>query len=239
MVALGIGLTSDEAENRETYQASVADGTGIVASYGADVSWPAMRGVLDREIPEVTVTEQLGLTEENSYTEVFGPDGETILDSSGSSLGANIMVSDGALPVGLIGVADRDVAPAERALREGGIVAFVSPGVDVEGDVARVARTTYEPDTGQDSEHEEAELPAVFVTLSEPWAGPAAVFSSAASQTLGVEPETVALALSGPVSEAEEDDGQRGAGRRSRPTRPSTSSAATRPRTTPSSPSSS
>ena len=205
VVALGIGVTSDEAQNRETYQASVADGTGIVTSYGAAVSWPALRGVLDREIPDVTVTEQLGLSEEDSFTEVFGPGGQTILESSGSSLGANIMVSDGPLPVGLYGVAEGDVAPAERALRAGGIVAFVSPGIDVEGAVAQVARTTYDQDTGQDSELLEADLPALFVTLSEPWAGPAAVFSSSATRTLGVEAETVALALSDPVSEAEEE----------------------------------
>ena len=58
-----------------------------------------------------------------------------------------------------------------------------------------MARTSYDPDTGEDTERKEADLPAVFVTLSEPWAGPAAVFSPSSTETLGVEAETVALAL--------------------------------------------
>ena len=49
VVALGIGLTSDEAENQETYQPSVAAGVGIVTAYDADVSWTTLRDVLDRE----------------------------------------------------------------------------------------------------------------------------------------------------------------------------------------------
>ena len=51
------------------------------------------------------MTEQRGLADDGSFTEVFGPEGETVLDTSGGSLGANIMVSDDSLPVGLLGVA--------------------------------------------------------------------------------------------------------------------------------------
>ena len=89
---------SDDAENEATYQPSVAAGVGIVTAYDPDVSWQALRGVLDRELPGATVTEQRGLAEDESFSEVFGPEGETVLDTSGSSLGANIMVSDGKLP---------------------------------------------------------------------------------------------------------------------------------------------
>ena len=100
VVALGIGLSSDQAENRETYTPSVAAGVGVVRDYGPDISWDRLREVVQRELPDATVTDQRGLSEENSYTEVFGPDGQTILQSSGDSLGANVMVSDGKLPVG-------------------------------------------------------------------------------------------------------------------------------------------
>ena len=44
VVALGIGLTSDEAESEATYTASVADGVGIVTAYDPDLSWDALRG---------------------------------------------------------------------------------------------------------------------------------------------------------------------------------------------------
>ncbi len=206
VVALGVGLSSDQAENRETYVPSLAAGVGIVDDYGSDISWDRLQGAVDRELPDAAVTEEQGLPEDSSFTEVFGPDGRTILQSSGSSLGANIMVSDDSLPVGLLGVADKDVAPAERTLRAGGVVAFVSPGVAVSGATAQITRTTYDPETGADGDRAEVDLPAYFMTLSEPWAGPAAVLSSAAARELGAEPETVALAVTGEVSEQQEED---------------------------------
>ena len=119
VVALGIGLTSDDAENEATYQPSVAAGVGIVTAYDPDVSWQALRSVLDRELPGATVTEQRGLADDGSFSEVFGPEGQTVLKTSGGSLGANIMVSDDSLPVGLLGVARRDVPRAEADAEAG------------------------------------------------------------------------------------------------------------------------
>ena len=205
VVALGIGLTSDDAENEATYQPSVAAGVGIVTAYDPDVSWHALRAVLDRELPGATVTEQRGLADSGSFSEVFGPEGETVLDTSGGSLGANIMVSDDNLPVGLLGVAKRDVARAEEMLKQGGMVAFVSPGRSVDGDTASVVQHLYDQDTGEDTGTREAKLPAAFVTLTDPWAGPAAVVSTAAAEELGVEPATVALAVTGNVSKQQEE----------------------------------
>jgi putative ABC transport system permease protein len=205
VVALGIGLTSDDAENEVTYQPSVAAGVGIVTAYDPDVSWPALRSALDRELPGGTVTEQRGLLESDGYSEVFGPGDQTVLDTSGGSLGANIMVSDDSLPVGLLGVAAADVPRAEQMLRQGGIVAFVSPGRSVDGDVATVVVHRFDPDTGEDTGSNRAELPAAFVELTDPWAGPAAVVSTAAAEKLGAEPTTVALAVTGDVSEQQEE----------------------------------
>jgi putative ABC transport system permease protein len=210
VVALGIGLTSDDAQNEATYQPSVAAGVGIVSAYDPEVSWQALRAVLDRELPGATVTEQRGLTDDGSYTEVFGPDGETVLDTSGGSLGANIMVSDTTLPVGLLGVDQRDVARAEQMLSQGGMVAFVSPGRTVDGDTATVVQHLYDPDGGEDTETREARLPAAFVRLTDPWAGPAAVVSTAAAEQLGAEPATVALAVTGSVSEHQEEAANEG-----------------------------
>jgi putative ABC transport system permease protein len=210
VVALGIGLTSDEAENEATYQPSGAAGVGVLTAYDPEVSWTALRAVLDREVPGATVTEQRGLAEDGGFSEVFGPAGETVLYTSGSSLGANIMVSDDHLPVGLIGVAERDVPRAERMLGQGGIVAFVSPGLSVDGDTATVVQHLFDPDTGDAAGDRTANLPAAFVTLTEPWAGPAAVLSSAAAEQLGAETATVALAVTGNVSEQQEEDANEG-----------------------------
>ena len=161
--------------------------------------------MLDRELPGATVTEQRGLADDGSFSEVFGPEGETVLDTSGGSLGANIMVSDDSLPVGLLGVARRDVPRAEQMLRQGGMVAFVSPGRSVDADTATVVRHLYDPDTGEDTGTNRAEVPAAFVRLTDPWAGPAAVISTAAAEQLGAEPVTVALAVTGSVTEQQEE----------------------------------
>jgi putative ABC transport system permease protein len=211
VVALGVGMTSDEAENRATYSPSVAAGVGIVTDFnfeepGAQPPWARLRGVLDRELPSGTVTEQRGLQEYDSYTEVRGPDDLPLLQSSGSSLGSNVLVSDGPLPVGLIGVADRDVAAAERALREGGVVAFVDPGRTVDAATVRLVRNGYDPATGEPTDPQEAELTATFVTLAEPWAGPSAVISTAAAQALEAPVATVALAVTGTVTEQQQED---------------------------------
>ena len=131
------------------------------------------------------MTEQRGLADDGSFSEVFGPESQTVLNTSGGSLGANIMVSDDSLPVGLLGVARRDVPRAEEMLRQGGMVAFVSPGRSVDADTATVVRHFYDPDTGEDTGTSRAEVPAAFVRLTDPWAGPAAVMSTAAAEQLG------------------------------------------------------
>jgi putative ABC transport system permease protein len=163
-----------------------------------------LRSVLDRELPGATVTEQQGLAEDGNFSEVLGPEGETVLDTSGGSLGANLMVSDDELPVGLLGVARRDVPRAEQMLRQGGIVAFVSPGRSVDADTATVVQHLFDPDTGEDTGAHRAEVPAAFVRLTDPWAGPAAVLSTAAAEQLGAQPVTVALAVTGSVSEEQQ-----------------------------------
>ena len=85
------------------------------------------------------------------------------------------------------------------------MVAFVSPGRSVDGDTATVVQHLYDPDTGEDTGTHRAKLPAAFVTLTDPWAGPAAVVSTAAAEQLGAEPATVALAVTGNVSEQQEE----------------------------------
>jgi putative ABC transport system permease protein len=203
VVALGIGVTSDERENRETYTASLADGVGVVTAYGPDPSWDALRAAVASEAPDADVAVQAGIMDDAgvtgdestySYTQISSDGLDHLLDSSGSSLGANILVSDYRLPAGLIGVADGDVARAEEALRSGGMVAFTSPGVQVEGDEAHLVRETTD-DMGEVLDSVSIDEPAEFVALERPWGGPAAIVSSKVAADLGAEPRTVALVI--------------------------------------------
>ena len=79
--------------------------------------------------PRRQVTELIGLADSDDWVEVTEcADNPVLLASSSSSLGANIMVSDGSLPVGLIGIDGDEQRRAEKSLAAGGAVVFVSPG---------------------------------------------------------------------------------------------------------------
>jgi putative ABC transport system permease protein len=206
VVALGIGLTSDQAENEATYEPSVADGVGIVSAYDPTADWSGLRRVLDRELPGATITEQQGLPEDGSYTEVRTAGRPALLDTYSSSVGASVMVSDSALPLGLIGVDKGDAAAASRRLADGGVVAFVSGDVPDDTTV-KVLAHTYDPETGDNTGTLRAEAPVTFIPVGTAWAGPAAVVAPAVADKLGVEPSTVSLAVTGrDVTEQQESD---------------------------------
>ena len=203
VVALGIGLTSDNAENRGTYTPSVAAGVGIVTSPPTPVAkgpvddeppWSELRSVVTREVPDATVTDAVGLSEANAYTEIL-VGREPLLYSYGGAVGVAVMVSDDALPLGLIGISKDDAARASAALRGGGAVAFTN--ADRPDGVVTVVSNTFDEDTGVDSDVTRTKTPATFIAVPPTWVGPAGVISSGVAAELGVQPVTVALAVTG------------------------------------------
>jgi len=212
VVALGIGMTSDEAENRETYTPSVAAGVGIVTAPPPPVAkgpageappWSELRTVVRRELPDATVTDAVGLSETSSYAEIL-EGGAQLLGSYGGSVGASVMVSDDALPQGLIGITADDAARASAALRHGGVVAFAN--VDKPDGEVSVVLNTFDEDTGADTDTTRTTAPATFIKVPPTWVGPTGVISSGVAAELGAEPETVALAVTGvDVTEAQQE----------------------------------
>lgn len=202
VVALGIGMTSDQAEARATYAPSLPAGLAVVSAE-PDVSWTALRAVVDRELPSATVAELQGLSDVEAYSEVHLGQ-EMLLLSSGHSLGANVMVSDDALPTGLIGLSADETRRAELALQRGEIVAFTS--ADREDAEVVVVNHTFDPTTGKGTGAQRTRAEATFVTVDRQWSGPIAVISSPVAERLRVEPVTVALAVGGvEVSEQQEE----------------------------------
>jgi putative ABC transport system permease protein len=206
VVALGIGMTSDNAENRATYVPSVAAGVGIVQYFGQDPpSWPALQGVVQRELPGASVTEQQGLSDADGYTEVRlgrGPSG----GNGSSGLGATVMVSSGRLPLGLIGVSAADAARASAMLAKGGAVSFTtSSGTD--GSEVKVVHHVFDQDTGQETAKASATAPAAFVHVPATWTGPTAVIAPAVADRLEIAPQVVSLAVTGvQVTDKQEED---------------------------------
>ena len=200
VVALGVGVTSDEAQNKETYSASLADGWGVLTSYGhaAGVAGATVPRSPRRLRTPRSATSS-GLPENAadggySYTEVRAPGSEFLLGSYGQALGASVLVSDDSLPDALVGVAPADVARAEDALRSGGVVAFYNSGVPPTASTAKLVRQTFDGN-GESVDKHVAEVTATFVQVEGEGAGPAAVVSSAAAKQLGVEPAIVALVV--------------------------------------------
>ena len=204
VVALGIGLSSDAAENRATYTPSLASGLGIVTAYDDQVSWTALRDVVDRELPDAAVIEAHGLSDVGASVRVRVPGTRSVLDTYGQALGATVMVADDALPVGMIGVAPGDVPRAEQALGQGGMVAFVQPGTTIRADRATVVHRSYDPATGAETGTHRATVPTTFVAMTSAWAGPQAVMSTRAVAALGVEASIVALDITSPISAQDE-----------------------------------
>ncbi len=201
VVALGVGLTSDQKESEETYTASLSDGYGVVTSYDVDPAWDAYRAAILREAPGATVTDQLGISEnvgkdDGSYafTEVKARGTESLLSSYGGSLGASVIVSDDALPDALVGVAAADRARGEQALRGGGAVAFYSGDAAPDATTVRIVQHLSDA-TGEETDKRVAEVPAAFVQVDALTAGPAAVVSTAAAEKLGVAPSLVGLVV--------------------------------------------
>jgi putative ABC transport system permease protein len=206
VVALGIGLSSDQAESRATYTPSLAAGVGIVQAYTVDPPWPALRAVVTRELPQATVAELQGLSDRSSFTEVrTGRHGS--LDSTSGSLGATVMVSADRLPPGLIGVSGTDADRAAAMLRRGGVVAFVTSSDESGASDVKVVHSTYDVDTGEGTGSTRTTAPAVFVRVPSDWMGPSAVLAPAVAQRLKATPETVSLAVTGvDVSKQQEQD---------------------------------
>lgn len=199
-VALGIGLTSDELQRRETYSPILTDGLGVLTVERPGADWDALRAVVNREAPDAAVTNQLGISDyrddgNDVYSQVTAPGAGLLLGSFGTNLGATLLVSDGDLPPGLSGLDAVAIQTTERALRSGALVAFTSPEGEVDGDTAEVITEISDEETGRTIDRTKAEVPAVFVPVDGQWVGPAAVLSPVAARMAGLKPTVVALVL--------------------------------------------
>jgi len=201
VVALGIAISSDEAQNRETYQASLPAGTGVVESYDAAATWDAARAVLAKELPEASLTELKGVPEfsEDPYladVRLRAPGQGRLLDSYGSLGGTSVLVGDGPIPPVILGLSDDERHAAETALSSGRVVAFASR--EVEGDSLRVVATIYDGRTGESvGEPKRVISPGVVVSVGEDYAGPQVVLPEAVASELGLTVQGVGLAVTG------------------------------------------
>ena len=193
VVALGIANSSDAAQNRETYQAQLPAGDGVITSYDADAAvLTSAAEIVDREIPDATVTPVRGIVEgrptgESAYLEFRVPGAGTdgLLDEYALPYGSSVLVSDGEWPAVLGFVADADEPRARAAIAAGDVVVFSSRPVDQR----EVKITGFHSDgEGNDRRVRPVTVPATYVEVE------------GQAQLVGVLPRRVARDLEVPVA---------------------------------------
>lgn len=214
VVALGIGVTSQESMERDTYVPSLAMGASVVTWHdemivGEESIDPSLVGAEVLEVAERLDLDAWavdGLVE--SYTDdrdvmwevarVNGDEDNWLLNSSGSAYGSSILVSDEVpqFPIGAgpeAGVDPEAMAVAQSAIDAGRVLVFTSrPVDDTEVVVVRRVLTPVEGSDEWKSKRSKHVLPATFVEVGE-HASMKAVVPPALAEAEGIEVETVGL----------------------------------------------
>ena len=215
VVALGIANSSDELERQATYTAQLPMGDGQVSYYAdpmladptvdaeevATQNWRTLETLTRSAVPEVTVERVTGLREDlpgggyRSYLLSLPGEGEDggLLWSYQTVFGSSMLVDDH-LPPTADALDDEARTTADAALAAGRMVVFTSE--PVEADEVEVVTDTWDP-VSQESESDRLGIvPATFVAF--PGDAPAqAIVPPSLAETLGQEPATVGLHLSG------------------------------------------
>ncbi len=206
VVALGIAVSSDEHQNQETYQPTLADGYGLVTAYGGGVDWPAYRDAVARTVPEddVSTVQALVLPVEGRgfrQLEVAQPgDTDPLLVSVGGPFASATLVAD-RLPPGLPGIDATEADRASRVLASGGVVAFASEAVD--GDRV-VLRTAEYSGRGRVVDRQRLEVAGTYVQVDGDYSPVDAVVAPAVADRLGGRTRVTGLVVDAPITEAAE-----------------------------------
>lgn len=219
VVALGIGVTSDEEMQRDHYQPTLKMGT---ASVGADIGdasapWNDYLALIEREAPGVTAHRVVGVPytydEKVSQTTSFnrpgergeGDGGSSLLSGYGSSFNAEMLVYGGELSAIATQFNGFPTEAATRTLKAGGVVVFVDRAEDLPKVEMRLH--TYDNETGRSTSAKARTVPALAVPVENQNAPTAAIVPASLARELGLKPAVVGLALGGrTITKGEEKD---------------------------------
>jgi putative ABC transport system permease protein len=191
VVALGIGVTSDEAENRATYSPSLPNGIAALSDYGRHPRWDELRAAIEQQAPGVHPVALTGVREGHTYVDLRARRGTEALtlDSYGGALGTSLLVSRGAGLSLLPGLPASSRAAAEKVLGRGGAIVFT----DRAGGVGQARlRTVIQPTRGRPTRGA-ATVPILAVHVGPTATGPQAVLSPSAARALAVPTAVVGM----------------------------------------------
>ena len=195
VVALGVANASDSAQNRETYSARLPMGEASLTSYPPGrADWDQLAALVDLHLPQARTTTVTGLPTGQKEFVFTAPGTRRLLDGYSSSLGATVLVSDGAFPLLGGGFDDDQVVAAEAMLARGGAVVFTSR--EVAGDTATIVARKW-GNRGRPERLGKVTVPALFLQTDADVIGGQAVVSPDIPPQLEVEAKTVSLLVTG------------------------------------------
>ncbi|MBA2463645.1 MAG: FtsX-like permease family protein [Nocardioidaceae bacterium] len=197
VVALGIAISSDEAQNRGDYQPRLATGQAALSDYGSDAPWGQLKSAVEQRLPEASPTTLRGVSYEtgrDEYIEVRlrTPGGrQQFLSQWGGYSNAAMLVGDDSLPPASPQTSAADRAAATEVLRSGGVVVFTDK--PVRADKVVVAVNTSDNTTAKRTDRLRETFPAVYLqVLGGPVEAPG-VLSEQATRALGLTPAILQL----------------------------------------------
>jgi putative ABC transport system permease protein len=199
VVALGIGASSDAAQNRATYTPTAPIGAAVVStSKTSPATWAGLERATHRTVPAATVTLVRGVRPETA-----GGDGVQ-LDFSGAGSGpggwtsayrASVLVADahsGRLGLRLGPAQSRR---ADAVLASGGAVVFGQAPAGRRRTAVHLS--VYDESTGDVTSRDATTLPAVFLTVAGTVQPVQAVLSPAAAARLHLRVRPAGLLVTG------------------------------------------
>jgi len=195
VVALGIAVTSDEAENRGTYTPTLAMGRAAVTGYDLKpAKWDELEDAMRREAPAADVERIVAAVEHAPPIRVAPPGHRgPLLESMTVNFGSSVLVAD-SVPAVVPGVSASDRARADQVLAQGGAAAFTDEPVDDDTAVVRHGR-------------ERVTVPATYLRFTGGEYPPlAAIVSPALADRIGVETSTGALVTGTDISPTQQED---------------------------------
>ncbi|MBU2073872.1 MAG: ABC transporter permease, partial [Actinobacteria bacterium] len=192
--------TSDEAQNREGYAATLPEDAGSITDYRRRPDLDAVALRVREVAPDVTLEPVRGVPDSGRrWSEITfaGPDGERVLSGWNSTFGSSTLVAD-SMPDAVAGLDRQQREDADAVLAAGGVVVFADRALDAEQ--SRVRQRVH---GGGERRTTRVTAPAVFVVTDQIYPSAQGVMSTVVAEELGAEVVDVGLYLPGPLSGAD------------------------------------
>ena len=203
-VALGIAFGSDQEQNQETYQPSLAYGDGAVrlddsvSAASTDAKgWEGVAAQVAKEIPKATIVPVAAavFSDPETFFVIRTGDGTDVTPGSSNGTFGEMLVAeaDGTLPSAVTRVlGDAEVASAEKTLRAGGAVVFID-GKGPDSKDARLDVRKWDEETQSEQEQASVKVPATYLHVEDAYAPAYAVVPPVVAKKLGAEPQVSGL----------------------------------------------